>query len=171
MESESCFYGELCDETSVIPLVALDKHHRDTLDVYLKKKTQVTIKNCQIASNKTTGRPQVIIKSYTVLEAANCKDQTLHILDPNTIGSPITSIKELHTIEEYGRLTLQVAVIKVDESRRVSTGKVKQELTVADETDNTILTLWEQDIDMLENGKSYQLNRVQMHTYSGKYII
>ncbi len=48
-----------------------------------------------------------------VLEAA--KDQALNILYPNTKGSPITSIRELNTIEEYGRVTLQVAVIKVDE--------------------------------------------------------
>ncbi len=44
-------------------------------------------------------------------------------------------------------------------------GKVKQELTVADTTECTILTLWEENIDSLEEGKSYQLNRFQVHTY------
>ena len=82
------------------------------------------------------------------------------------MGSPITRI---NTIDEYGRATLHIAAIKVNECKTVSTGKVKQELTVADTTGSTILTLWEDNTHCLEEGKSYQLNRFQVHTYFGKY--
>ena len=42
------------------------------------------------------------------------------------------------------------------------TGKnlTKQEVIIADKTDNAVLTLWEGDIDSLELGESYDLKKI-----------
>jgi len=46
--------------------------------------------------------------------------------------------------------------------------KNKMLYVVADPTGQTTLTLWEEDIGMIVESKSYQLNRIQIHHYLGK---
>ena len=74
------------------------------------------------------------------------------------------NIESLDTVDEYARVTLKATVVQVGDIKTVSTGKQKQEVTLADATGSIILTLWEENIDMLEQGVSYQLNRVQVRT-------
>ena len=50
----------------------------------------------------------------------------------------------------------------------VSTGKVKQELVITDDTGSTLLTLWQEDINSLLNDNLYQLNRIQYRPWRGK---
>lgn len=50
----------------------------------------------------------------------------------------------------------------------VSNGKQKQDIVIADSTGHTTLTLLEEDIGMIVESKSYQLNRVQINHYLGK---
>ena len=60
-------------------------------------------------------------------------------------------------------------VIKVKDPQSVGKGKTKQEVIVADDTGSICLTLWGDDIGKLTEAKSYQLNRVQVHKFLGKY--
>ena len=47
------------------------------------------------------------------------------------------------------------------------TGKRSKDVVIADSTGQTTLTLWEKDVGMTIQGKSYQLNRIQVHHYLG----
>ena len=73
-------------------------------------------------------------------------DKELRVPNKNTLGNPTLSINQLNTVGEYDRATLRLTALKVKEPMRVSSGKQKQEVLVADDTGNTTLTLWEQDI-------------------------
>ena len=163
--SSKCFRGELADNQTVIPCITFDKVQRDKLEEFSKSQKTVTLTNCQISVNKPTGKPEVIIKGYTVID--ECKSEQF-TNDRNTIGSPIVKIESLESMEQYSRVTVQVMVTHVGDIKTVSTGKYKQELAVADETGVTTLTLWENDIDNLEENVSYQLNRVQVNKFQGK---
>ncbi len=46
--------------------------------------------------------------------------------------------------------------------------KTKQDVVVADETAKSTVTLWENDVNSLKQGKSYQLNRLEVRMYMGK---
>ena len=128
--------------------------------------TPVTLRNCQINNNRTTGKLLIVVKSHTILEESH--DKNLSIPNRNTLGSPAVTITELSTLGEYDRATLQVTARKVKDRVTVSNGEQKQEIIVADSTSHTMLTLWEEDIGMIAENKSYQLNRVQIHHYLGK---
>ena len=117
----------------------------------------------QINTNRTAGKLQIVVKSHTILEESH--DKNLTIPDRNTLGSPAVTIAELSTLGEYDRATLQVTAQKVKDPVTVSNGKQKQDIIVADSTGHTTLTLWEEDIGMIVENKSYQLNRVQIHHY------
>ena len=120
----------------------------------------------QINTNRTAGKLQIVVKSHTILEESH--DKNLTIPNRNTLGSPAVTIAELSTLGEYDRATLQVTAQKVKDPVTVSNGKQKQDIIVADSTGHTTLTLWEEDIGMIVENKSCQLNRVQIHHYLGK---
>ena len=106
-----------------------------------------------------------MVKSYTILEESD--DKNISVPDRYTLGSPSVSINQLSTLEEYDRATLRVTAVKVKDPVSVTTGRLKQEIVVADETGHT-LTLWEDDIGMISENKSYQFNRIQIHHYLGR---
>lgn len=71
--NKKVFFGELSYGDTVIPLVGFDKHHRDFLLSRMDSATPVTLRGCQISTNKTTGKLQVVIKTYTSLEESKIK--------------------------------------------------------------------------------------------------
>ena len=165
-QTDRICFGELSDSDTIIPLVGFDKTHRQFLYTRMDTETLVTLRNCQINTKHTTGKLQIVVKSHTILEESH--DKNLTIPDRNTIGSPAVIIAELSTLGEYDRATLQVTAQKVKDPVTVSNGKQKQDIIVADSTGHTTLTLWEEDIGMIVENKSCQLNRIQIHHYLGK---
>ena len=110
----------------------------------------------------------MILKSHTKVERS---DANFSITDPKTVGSPIIDLNQLETLQEYDRATVRIKALKVNEPQVVSTGKTKQEVTIADATGKSMLTLWESDINKLSEATSYQLNRMEIHFYLGKYSL
>lgn len=164
---ETTFYGELSDGEAVIPLVGFDKAQWRKLEHFRQSQKPLSLINCQITLNKTTGKPQVVVKNYTAVQES--PNTGIHINDPNTLASPILPISHIGTLDEYDRVTVRAAVLKVKDPQSVSKGKTKQEIIVADESGTIPLTLWEEDIGILVQYTSYQLNRVQVHKFLGKY--
>ena len=169
IKPQKFFDGELTDGETIIRFVGFDKSQRLQLLEYCEKGVPVALKNCQIQQNKKyPNKLEVVLKSYTKVEHS---DANFSITDPKTIGSPIINLNQLETLHEYDRATVKITALKVNEPQVVSTGKTKQEVVIADATAKSTITLWESDINMLSEAKSYQLNRMGIHSYLGKYTL
>ena len=96
--AERIFFGELSDGEAIIPLVGFDKTHHQFLHDHMDTKMPVTLKNCQINTNKMTGKLQIVVKNHTVLEES--RDQNLTIQDKNTLRSPAMMISDLCALAE-----------------------------------------------------------------------
>ena len=162
---KNLFFGELSDGDAIIPLVGFEKHHRQFLHSHMNS-VPLTLRGCQITENRTTGKLQVVIKSYTTIEESS--DKELQIENISTLGSQEVTIHQLHALEPYERVTLDVRVVRVKPPMTVTGGKQKQQVIIADSSGTTSLTLWEEDIGLLSENKSYHLHRVQVHRYLGR---
>ena len=91
-----------------------------------------------------------------------------HVPNLKTVGSTEITLSELGNYEEYDRVTVKAHVKKVGEPQTVGAGKVKQEVLVCDTTSSATITLWEDDVGMLIEGKSYLFNRVIIKCFLGK---
>ena len=69
------------------------------------------------------------------------------------------------SLDEYDVVTVTATVIAVNEAQKVGQGKMKQEVTIADETGTCAVHLWEKDVDMLLQGKAYLLNKLTVRSY------
>ena len=77
-------------------------------------------------------------------------------------------VNQLCELPEESRVTIRVVVVKVNEPQQVRSGKIKQDIIVADNTNKAAVTLWQPYLNILKAQCSYQLNRLQIKTYQGK---
>ena len=159
------FDGELTDGDEVTRIVGFDKAQQQKLEKFYTEKIPVILTNCEIKRNKFNNRLEVVLRSYSKIEKS---DVNFEIEDSKTIGSELIELKDLGNKEEYDKITVRAQVIKLADPAQVSRGLTKQEVTIADSTEATILTLWEEDINKLSLGQTYQFNRVIVRTYRGK---
>lgn len=124
------FQGELTDGETVLPLFGYDEELQIKLKDHMDNKDTITLRNCQVKKSKT-GKLQVVVKNYTIIEKAS-PDIKYSISDPTTLGSPFISLNDLPHYSQYDRVTLKARVVSTKPAQSVSTGKMKQEITIAD---------------------------------------
>ena len=156
------FHGELTDGDAIIRFVGFRKEQRERLHSFSEEKKPIVIKNCQVQWNKFKNQLEIVLKSSSEVEASENK---FHIPDLKTVGSALITLNELNNY----RVTLKALVREVGEPKTVSGGEIKQEALLCDSTGSATITLWEGDVGMLILGKSYQLNRVIVRCFLGKY--
>lgn len=160
------FEGELTDGDSIIRIVGFDKHQRQKIDNFCTKGIPITLKDCQIQTNTFKNKLEIVIKNYTVVEES---DLHFKVSDPKTVGSALVKLNQLDTLQEYDLVTVKVTVLKVHNPQTVGTGKTKQDVLIADDTAKSSITLWESHVNSLKEHKSYQLNKMVVRSYLGKY--
>ena len=159
------FDGELTDGDTIIRFVGFRKEQRQLLHSFCEEKKPITIKNCQVQWNKFKNHLEVVLKSASQVELSQTE---FDIPNLKTVGSSEITLDELEDYEEYSRVTFKAQVKKVGEPHTVGGGKLKQEILLCDSTSSATLTLWEDDINMMIEGKSYQMNRLVVRSFLGK---
>lgn len=159
------FDGEVTDGECVMRLVGFDKVKRQELQALADYNIPVTFKHCLIQENKFKKCLEIILKSHTKIEPSEIN---FDVSDPKTVGSSIIQLNQLCEIPEESRVTIRVVIMKVNEPQQVGSGKIKQDIIVADNTNKATVTLWQPYLNILKAQCSYQLNRLQIKTYQGK---
>ena len=158
------FDGELTDGETIIRMVGFDKKQRDKLQSYCDQALPVTIKDCQVQQNKFKNRLEVVLRRSTHFQQANVQ---FNIPDLKTLGSMTINLNDLPNYDDYDYVTVSVLVVKLHEPKKVGTGQLKQEVLLADATAKAMLTLWEDDINSIVEGKSYQMNKLYVRSFLG----
>ena len=159
------FDGELTDGKTVIRLVGFDRQQHTTLKNFFQKAIPIRLNNCAIQRNKLSGKLEVNIKGYTVIEKSTT---TFHMEKLATLGSHEIPLIRLQEIDDYEKVTVKIKVLKVLDPETVGKNKTKQEVYVADATAVANVTIWEDDVNTFTPGCSYQLNRFSVRSYRGK---
>ena len=159
------FDGELTDGDTVIRFVGFRNEQRQLIHSFCEEKKPITIKNCQVQWNKFKNQLEVALKSHSQVQVS---DVEFDIPNIKTVGSSEITLGELHHYDEYDRVTFRAQVMKISEPQKVGVGKSKQEVLLSDSTGSAMLTLWEDDINMLIEGKSDQMNRLVVKCFLGK---
>ena len=158
------FEGELTDGTGCMRVVGFDKLQQSKLQSFFDKQQPVKLCNCEVKPSNVN-KLEVIVKNYTHVELSPTK---YDIKDLQTVGSKEIVLSDLDSCSEYDKVTVRVKVTDIETPVMVSGGKRKQDLTIADATASTRLTLWESDIGLLEQDESYQLTKVMVRTFQGQ---
>ena len=140
--------------------------HYSKLQQFWQTKTSIVLKNCQIKPSKLTTNLEIVFRNYTALEVS---DIAFDLSNVEMLGSRLLDIADLPTLKEYDRVTIRAQVIKIMDPEKVGKGLVKREVTLADRTEATVLTLWGNDVEKVSLTNSYEFHRVVVRTYRGKH--
>ena len=89
--------------------------------------------------------------------------------DDNAAPTTIT-LSQLQATEKYERVKVTVKVLSVG-SPVLAGVKNKQDIMVADDTATALVQLWENDVDMMKQDRSYVLNGFLVREYAcSKYL-
>ena len=70
-------------------------------------------------------------------------------------------------MSNFERVNVQVKALKDIGPDKVMSGKYKQDVIIANKSGAMKLTVWENEVGLLEEGKCYQLNQMMVKTYQG----
>ena len=101
---------------------------------------------------------------YTVITVTS-STQAFNIPDPSTIGTTTITLVKLHEQDEHTKVNFVAKVIEVKPHTTVTTGKIKQDIVLADSTGDGILTLWEEHVGKLEQQKTYSFKKLDVRVF------
>ena len=162
------FTGELVDEDKAIRLVGFNVANQLKLEALANQNMPVKLTNCDIQFNTYSNQLEVMVKGYTKVEASPVK---FNIKDPDSITATNITLSQLPNIKEHSKVNVNIKVIEVKDVQVVGGGKRKQEVIVADSTDNSTLTLWEKDSGTLEVMKSYSIRKVYVRIFNNTHYM
>lgn len=158
------FEGELTDGETSIRIVGFDNDQQQKLASFYREKTPVKISNCEVKKARSSDDCEVLVRKYSAVELSPTRFD--YIDDIDCVGSQFITLSCVSKMKQYSKVTVKCKVLKVNPEVIVGTGKRKQEVYIADHTGSTIVTLWERDVGILEEGKSYKLSKVIVQTYN-----
>ena len=158
------FYGTISDDTATKRLVGFEKAQLKTLDKFHRAKSAVRIADCQIRKERRGEKMQILLKDCSTIDTSPRK-----INVSATEYSPNTDIvlSSLPEMDNYARVNVDVKVQSVSSSTEAA-GKRMQQVTVADSTGTTSVTLWENDIGLLRIRHSYSLEGFLVRLFGHK---
>ena len=164
------FDGMLADETSKIRLVEFDVAQQKKLQDFQLKKIPVELVNCEVKEFRYGEGYQLMLKSGSgIKESSKIMDVSTLIIE-NELSSKQITLDQMPGMELFTKVTVTVKAIEVNDAVQLSE-KVKQDIVIADRSVTSRVTLWEEHVGALQQGKSYILKNFVVRVYQlTKYL-
>lgn len=165
----SFFDGTLSDKSGKMRIVGFNADHQKVMKEFMNKKEPVQLTDCQIKPARRGSDMEIMFKGTTKLHPSPKKFDisTFHF---GGDGPAEINLAQLQSFNDYDRVTVNIKVLTATNPTEVSTGKKKQEVTVADSSGVCIVTLWEENIGKLDQNQSYTLKSFLVRDFCGKSL-
>lgn len=157
------FDAKLTDGAGNIRMVGFNSEHQKKLSTFQRQKLPIKLEDCEVRKSRQGYSMEILLKNTTIITESS-KDIDTSQEDPDDSPTAITLL-QLSDIQLFQKITTSAKVIQVSDTITVTGGKKKQEVTIADDTSTAKVTLWEQYIGILQDGKSYKLNNFVVREY------
>ena len=162
------FDGEVCDSKGKLRFVGFSTSQQEQLENWMQNKRPVALNNCQIKPGlRDSSKMELVIKGSTKL-CESPKKFNVAQLEYKTVTPTEITLLEVDSTSEYDLVSTTVKVISCEQPFMFPGGKQKQDLVVDDRTGTATITLWEQNVGMLERERCYKLTSWQIKEYGGK---
>ena len=122
----------------------------------MSKRQPVRLNDCEMKHARRGEQMEVLLKGSTSISQSPKKIK-VNSVDFETSTPTLMTLHELHTTESNERVTVRVKVLKVGAIETVTTGKMKQDVIIADASGAGTVTLWEEHFRKLDTDVSYAL--------------
>ena len=165
----SYFDATLADRKSSVRVVGFSPQHQIQLSDLHKAKSPVELVKCVVKHSRQGEGYDIMLKSNTEIKFSPKKLDMEAIMSSSNPGSRPITLDLLSSLCQYERVSVNVKVLKVKAIEEVGQEKRrKRDVIVADKKGTAKLVLWEEHVDVVEEGKSYSLTNFHVREYKGK---
>ena len=159
------FDGVLTDGSSTLRLVGFRSEQQKRLSTFSRDKTPISLQNCEIKQSRQGHQMEVMLKNSTQIVKS---PKIIEIPDEEDIPEipAVITLSQIQHVQQYQKVSTDVKVLVKREPIFVSTGKMKQDVIVADHTSTMKVTLWEDYVNVMEEDKSYSLTDFVVREYN-----
>ena len=170
-KSKTCSYfdGEVTDGKSTMRVYGFDCGVRRKLVEFGESRNAVVMSNCEVKRSRKGEELEILVTKHTEVE----KSEKVFDVESKfgKAGEKVITLKELHDLLPFQRVTVEVKAVRVEEPTEVSGGKKKQDVLVGDSTGTARFTVWEGEIGTVDEDVSYRLSGMMVREFRGKKFL
>jgi len=163
-KQSSYFEGTLSDGTTEVRLYGFNEVKHEQLKKFKVSGEAVKLMNCQIKGKRGDSDKLEVCVNDTAEVDESGESFNVEVNDK----VPLSSVSSL---EDYTSVTVSALVNNVELPTEVSKGLTKQDVYISDGDTSMKLSLWEQDVGMLNEGMTYILRDLTVRSFRDvKYL-
>ena len=152
------FRGQVTDGTKKTRIDSwFDEHQLKQLETLDANRSPIKLSECEVQRSSYSGDLEIKLTSKTNIGQSPKEFDS--IAEPSNSPAALTPVSQIHKMGNFNHVDLKVKISQVNPPCTVPTGKLKQDLIVADSTGTIKLTHWGNEVGKYDIGSSYQLNR------------
>ncbi len=173
--SKTCSYfdGEVTDGKNTMRLFGFDGAAgvRRKLVEFEGKPQAISLSACEVKKARQGDRLEILVGKGTHVEVSDKVFDVGDVADAK-LGKKIR-LDQLSTTVQFQRVTVAVKAIHVKEPMEIAAagGKKKQDIVVADKSATGRVTVWENEIGVIKEQKSYKLGGMVVREYRGQKFL
>lgn len=158
------FEGHLTDETTSLRMVGFNTLQQKEIAAFQDQKQTVTLDDCQIQKSRYGAQMEVLLKQSTSILSLPKK---LHdVVSSSPLTSGIITLAQLPNIQKFQTVSVTAKVLTLSERVEVKPQLYKQDITLSDATGTARMTVWQTDIDKLEENESYEFKDLLVNSFN-----
>ena len=162
------FEAKLTDGEKQLRVVGFTSGQQKRLSTSQSTMDSVALENCQVKRAKYSDDMEIVLRSTSKVQSSPKKFSKEKIA---VLMNEKITLDSLGTKNEYDKVTVSAKVIRIDEPTQVSGNLTKQDLIIADATAAAKITLWEDRVDTIDEGDSYEFKNVNVRSFKQeKYL-
>ena len=160
---KTCNYydGEISDNHSSLRFCGFNSTVRRRLEESYEKGEAVVLEGCEIKKSRHGEGLEIIVKKTTdVLKS----EKSFQVSRDNKAVVLLDKVQEL---PQYQRVNVRVKVMHMEDVTELRSGGKVQEGIIADATGQIKLSLWEEHVEALKEGCSFEISGLMVKEYYG----
>ena len=130
--------------------------------------TTVLLSSCSVKQSRDGSELEVFVNRHTTIETS---DKSFTITE-STSTSEAVPLKRIQELPKHTKVTVEVKVQTVTEPKHIPSKKLTvQELAVADSSGALRLSIWEDEVGQMKQGKSYRIEGATIREYDGQRFL
>ncbi len=164
------FDGSISDGTCTMRVIGFTAEQQKKLSFHMEGHDSACLVNCEVKRSRQGDSFEIILKKFTEIRSSEKKFEEGVI--NSKINSPETvAVASICDKGEFTRISVDAKVIFVHDPIQMASGKIKQDIIIADSTGTTRLVLWESDVNSVTLNKSYKFNNIVIKEFQEtKYL-
>ena len=167
------FDAVLSDGKKCARVVSFDISHRPLLKKAEEEEAVVALFNSDVKNSSFSSEPEVHLNKRSKVMGSPMK---MSLGSKMSLSSKMVKVADIGSLTVKQEIELTCKVVKVSDVSLVTKSRdskelKKQDVMIGDETGTCRLVLWEDDVESLEEGKSYKFGSIGVRSYGGiKYL-